>query len=79
MRKPQNLSCLYANIQALCKEKGITIACLERNTDLGNGVIRKWDKASPQLRTVTAVANYLGVTVDELLAKHCKDCCSQNP
>ena len=71
MKELQNSSCLYANVQALCREKGISIAFLERNTKLGNGVIRKWDKASPQLRTVTAVANYLGVTVDELLAERC--------
>lgn len=58
---------LYANIKALCDEKGISIAALERNTELGNGVIRKWDKASPHLRTVMAVAHYLGVTLDELL------------
>ena len=58
---------LYANVRLLCKERNITVAELERAAGLGNGVIRKWDNASPTLRTVIAVANYFGVTLDELL------------
>ena len=45
----------------------MTIAELERKAGLGNGVIRKWDRASPTLRTVSAVADCLGVTINELL------------
>ncbi len=58
---------LYANIRALCEEKGVSIAQLERQAGLGNGVIRKWETASPTVRTASAVANCLGVTVGDLL------------
>lgn len=58
---------LYTNIRQICKARGLTIAELERAAGLGNGVIRKWDQASPTLRTVIAVADYLEVTVNDLL------------
>ena len=60
------LACLLPNIQDICAEKGISLAELERGSGLGNGVVRKWDKASPTVRTVKAVAEYLGVTLDRL-------------
>ena len=31
--------------------------------------MRRWDDISPQVRFVKAVADYLGVTVDELLCE----------
>ena len=60
---------LYTNIRTICGERHITIAELERAAGLGNGVVRKWNSASPTLRTVIAVAQHLGVTLDELLAQ----------
>ena len=67
--KMPELSYLLPNIQDLCAKKGISIAELERASGLGNGVVRKWGQASPTLRTVIAVADYLGVSVSELLKK----------
>ena len=64
-----DLRLLFLNIQRICDEKGVSIAELERESGLGNGVVRKWGKASPNLRTVIAVAQYLGVSLDELLLK----------
>ena len=58
---------LYANIRAICEAKSLSIAELERSAGLGNGVVRKWNDASPTLRSVVAVADYLGTTVDELI------------
>ena len=58
---------LYTKIRAICGDKKLTIAELERLTGLGNGVVRKWDAASPTLRNVIAVADCLGVTLDELV------------
>ena len=66
--KPSQPLNLYTNVRLLCEERKITIAELERAAGLGNGVVRKWNSASPTLRTVIAVACYLGVTLDELLA-----------
>ena len=65
--KRLNLACLLPNIQTLCAEQGISLAELERRSGLANGVVRKWDKTSPTLRSASAVADYFGVTLDRLL------------
>ena len=65
--KKANTPYLYTNIRAICGAKSLSIAELERSAGLGNGVVRKWDAASPTLRSVIAVADCLGVTVDELI------------
>ena len=58
---------LYTKIRNLCEERQMSIAELERAAGIGNGVIRKWNSASPTLRTVGAVADVLGVTFTDLL------------
>jgi len=58
---------LYENINRLCKEHGVTRAKLERDTGLYNGAIDKWQKVTPSVERVKAVADYFGVTVDDLL------------
>ena len=54
-------------IKARCEEKGITIAELERNAKIGNGVIGRWDKMNPRLSTLFAVASALEIPAEELL------------
>ena len=58
---------LAERINALCAEKGVTISGVERDLGFGNGTMRKWKKAMPRLDKLKMVANYFGVTVDELL------------
>ena len=58
---------IYTNILAICEARGIPIRKLERESGLGNGVVRRWDNGSADVWLVKAVADYLGVTVDELL------------
>ena len=58
---------IYTNILAICEARNIPIRTVERETGIGNGTIRRWDEASPRVCTVKAVADYLGVTVDELI------------
>lgn len=60
-------------IRALCKERGVTIAEVERVTGLGNGVIRRWDENSPTVSKLKPVADYFGVTVDELLREEANE------
>lgn len=55
------------NVQRLCNEKGVSIARLERETGIGNGTISHWDTSSPKLVNVKAVADYFGVSVDDLM------------
>lgn len=59
---------IYTNISNLCRENGISIARLERETGLGNATIRGWATSSPTVEKLKAVADYFGVTVDELLS-----------
>lgn len=63
------------NIRVLCRERGITLAELERSTGLGNGLIAKWNENNPRLDRIKAVADFFGVTVDSLItggADHAK-------
>lgn len=59
-------SVIYENVVALCKEKNISIARLERECGLGNGTVRGWEKSDPQYSKLKAVADYLGVTAMDL-------------
>ena len=59
---------IYKNIVKLCKDRGISIAKLERETGLGNGTIGRWEKSSPNVDNAKKVADFFGVTVDSLMA-----------
>jgi transcriptional regulator with XRE-family HTH domain len=58
---------LYEKILAICKERGISIARLERECGLGNATVRGWSTASPSVDNLSKVAKHLGVGIDELL------------
>ena len=58
---------LLENIRRLCSKKSVSIAKLERETGISNGTIARWDTSSPTVENVQKVADYFGVTVDELL------------
>jgi transcriptional regulator with XRE-family HTH domain len=59
---------LLKNITRLCKERGISIAKLERETGIGNGTIGRWGISSPSVENVRKVADFFGVTVDALIS-----------
>lgn len=59
---------IYTNISNLCRSKNISITKLEREMGFGNSTIRGWAKSSPTVEKLKAVADYFGVTIDELLA-----------
>ena len=54
-------------IRNLCEARGISIFRLERDLKFGNGTVRGWSCSSPSVDTVKRVADYFGVTVDDLL------------
>lgn len=58
---------IFKNICNLCKEKGISVSKLEKEVGLGNATIRGWKVASPTAANLKLVADYFGVTVDDLL------------
>lgn len=57
----------FNKLLALCKEKGITFHKLEKECGIGNGIIARWKTSSPTVANLKAVADYFGVTMDELL------------
>ena len=58
---------ILKNIQALCREKGISVSQLERETGLGNGTVCRWRQADPTVTRLKLVADYFGVTLESLL------------
>lgn len=56
------------NITRLCKEKGISIARLEKELGFGNATIRGWSISSPSVDNLKKVADFFGVTVDNLIS-----------
>lgn len=59
---------IYDKIKELCRERGTTVAAVERQAELSNGAIRKWNKSSPSLDNLQAVAKVLEVRVEKLIS-----------
>lgn len=59
---------ILANITKLCKERGISIAKLERETGISNGTISRWGVSSPTVENVRKVADFFNVSIDALVA-----------
>lgn len=53
-------------IKELCKANGISVARLEKEAGLGNGVVTKWDKYNPRSDKLAAVAVYFNVPIEAL-------------
>lgn len=58
---------IYNKIRRLCAERGISTREIERACGLGSRSIENWKTSSPTVANLKAVADFLGVTVDELL------------
>ena len=58
---------IYDKIKAIASEKGISIYKIEKDLDLGNGTIGKWNTSSPSATTLNSIANYLNVRLEQSL------------
>lgn len=58
---------LVNNISIIAKERGLTFKALEREAGLGNGTIKRWEVQSPRLDGLIKVADYLHISLDELV------------
>lgn len=60
---------ISTRIKEACKAHGTSMYKLEKELGLGNGTIGKWGKNGrvPNYANLLAVANALGVTVDDLI------------
>lgn len=58
---------IYENVKALADKKGISLKQLEVKAGVGNGIIGKWRESSPNIDSVKAVADALGVKLTDIL------------
>lgn len=58
---------LKENIKRIAKEKGIKIMKMERDLGFSAHYISKWDKYNPSIDKVIAVADYMKVSLDEIV------------
>lgn len=60
---------MFKNIKRLCRERGVTIMEVERACGFGYKSLYNWGANTPEaIDRVKRIADYFGVTVDELLA-----------
>ncbi|MCX7772099.1 MAG: helix-turn-helix transcriptional regulator [Clostridia bacterium] len=64
---------IVGKIKELCDNAGTTIAAVERELDLGKGLIRTWDRGSPRYENIRKVADYFGVGVEEITGEDSND------
>lgn len=64
---------MYREISSICKQRGISLQEVEDAIGIGRKTIYRWDKVSPSIDKVKAVADYLGVSVDTLLGRTTAD------
>lgn len=58
---------IYDRVQSLIKERGLTVKQLERECDLANATIRRWETQTPNIESVRRVAQRLNVSIDYLV------------
>ena len=58
---------IYDNVKKICRGKGVSVGKIEKELELSNGSISKWNESEPGIRKVQKVADYLGVPIEELL------------
>lgn len=60
---------LVSRIEVAAREKGLTFKALEREVGIGNGTIKRWEVQSPRLDKLILVADYLHLSLDELVGR----------
>lgn len=70
---------LFDVIIGICKEKDISINKLEHESGVTRGSIGKWNKSTPSIDNVKKVADYFGMSIDELIGRTNEDGYYINP
>ena len=58
---------MLASIKRLCKAQRKTISRMEKDLGLAQNSVTRWDRNTPSVDKVAAVAEYLGTTVDAII------------
>lgn len=60
---------IYEKIEKIAKQKGYSIAALEKECGFGNGLIKKWTTSKPSFDKLQKVADTLKVNVNYFSSK----------
>ncbi len=60
---------MLENIKSLCSQRKVSLLEVERSCGIAQRTIYRWDESTPSVDKVKLVADYFGVTVDDLLAE----------
>lgn len=58
---------IYKNVQKACKENGISVHALEQELGFARSSICKWDRNTPGVDKILAVANRLNKPIEYFL------------
>lgn len=58
---------IFERVQELIKEQGLTVKQLERECELANATIRRWETQTPNIESVRKVAQRLNTSIDFLV------------
>ena len=58
---------LYTRIRRICDMKGISVKTMAIELGMSVNALYRWDRIEPSYKKVKAVADYLKITMDELL------------
>jgi transcriptional regulator with XRE-family HTH domain len=58
---------IFERIKRLAAEMGISVSKLEKECGLGNATVRGWATSDPSVSKLKIVADFLGVTIDDLV------------
>ena len=64
---------LIDNIRMLCKKNKVSISKLESDLFLSPGLISRWNKSMPSMDKIMDIAEYFGVSIDELVGRSKKN------
>lgn len=57
----------YKNLRIIMKEKNVSSGQIIRKLKLGVNTLYRWEQFFPRVEKIMKIADYLGVSVDELL------------
>lgn len=57
----------YKNLRIIMKEKNVSSGQIIRKLRLGVNTLYRWEQFFPRVEKIMQIADYLGVSVDELL------------
>lgn len=59
---------MYTQVLRFCEARGISVHRLEKELGFGKSTIARWQRSSPRLDSVKKVADFFGVTLEELVS-----------